>query len=252
MKTTNRHTALLLIVAALQKTIASSGSSNPSHHPDVTAFTFRADLSRSPEADSSMVSSSACESSDESEESSVVSSSLLYDGGCVVSAEAIMCTGGDDFMYKLDFDDEYEESESDDDDDDDDGHSSMLSNASLRRPKVGAGGFRHHSQQSSRYESSGKQGNPALYSQEPKQSSRKNHSGGLVAKWLSAPSFGVHRDPAATYSSAIRALSRRGGSLCVCREMTRDSACHFVLYSRERKNERQRMVQVEALLIEGR
>ena len=66
---------------------------------------------------------------------SVVSSSLLYEGGCVVSAQALMCNGGDSLNTAFAFDSDADLQESDDednDDDDDDGHSSLLSNASLR------------------------------------------------------------------------------------------------------------------------
>jgi hypothetical protein len=75
----------------------------------------------------------------------VVESSLLYDGDCYVSSEAMMCHGGGadtgmdrfiDYDELLEFFDEDVTDEDDDEDDDDnDGHSSMLSNASLRRSK---------------------------------------------------------------------------------------------------------------------
>ena len=78
---------------------------------------------------------------------SVVSSSLLYDEGCLVCSEALMCSGGDmimdDMVSHPFFESDYEQDSDDDDeddDDDDDGHSSMLSNASLRRARVSAHG----------------------------------------------------------------------------------------------------------------
>jgi len=77
---------------------------------------------------------------------SVVSSSLLYDEGCLVSmSEALLCNGGDMFMDDPTtlpfFDSDYDQdSDDEDDDDDDDGHSSMLSNASLRRARATASG----------------------------------------------------------------------------------------------------------------
>jgi hypothetical protein len=84
----------------------------------------------------------------------------MMDGGCYhVSAQAIMCHGGDSaslssepIMYvdastlnsaDLDYSEEEQENEDDqddDDDDDDDGHSSMLSNSALyRRPRAVVG-----------------------------------------------------------------------------------------------------------------
>lgn len=80
---------------------------------------------------------------------SVVSSSLLYGDngeGCVVSmSEALFCNGGDMIMDDMTtfpfFDSDHEQdSDDEDDDEDDDGHSSMLSNASLRRARVAANG----------------------------------------------------------------------------------------------------------------
>jgi hypothetical protein len=79
---------------------------------------------------------------------SVVSSSLLYEEeGCLVSlSQALTCNGGDMFMDDISrfpyFDSDYEQEsdDEDDDDDDDDGHSSMLSNASLRRARATANG----------------------------------------------------------------------------------------------------------------
>jgi Mitochondrial carrier protein len=112
---------------------------------------------------------SAADASDDvpsDDAASVVSSSLLYDGGCYVSSQAIMCQGGgggdvaatsstsnsaaadailqhilDDDIYSEFLEAEEEDKEDDDedeqdDDGDDDGHSSMLSNASLKRSKT--------------------------------------------------------------------------------------------------------------------
>ena len=80
-----------------------------------------------------------------SSSASVVASSVLYDGDCNVSVEAMMCHGGGfldhmmDSSRFMDYDGlfEYDDDMTDDDDDDDDndGHSSMLSNASLRRSR---------------------------------------------------------------------------------------------------------------------
>lgn len=96
-----------------------------------------------------MSSHTDCE--DLSDSASVVESSLVYDGGCFVSAQAMMCNGGDStadaatmlMNSLLDFDSDLEEEEvdsDDEDDDEDDGHSSMLSNASLSRSRAVASG----------------------------------------------------------------------------------------------------------------
>ena len=90
----------------------------------------------------------------DSDDSSVVDCALLYSGGVQVSSQAMMISGGDSpsvssssmsseasmqsasaFFLGLSGFDEMEDDESDDDEDDDedDGHSSMLSNASLKR-----------------------------------------------------------------------------------------------------------------------
>lgn len=107
--------------------------------PDIGLFTFRPPSGAGDDDSSSIGNTSA----DESEsEASIVSSSLLYDGGCIVSAQAIMCEGGYQDMLQnsgADLDAEDSDEDEEDDDDDNDGHSSMLSNASLRR-KVLLGG----------------------------------------------------------------------------------------------------------------
>jgi hypothetical protein len=78
---------------------------------------------------------------DLSDSASVVSSSLVYDGGCFVSSQAMMCNGGENALIDtFDFDSDEDIDSDDEDDDEDDGHSSMLSNASLRRSKTLAGG----------------------------------------------------------------------------------------------------------------
>ncbi|KAL3912191.1 MAG: hypothetical protein SGILL_006981, partial [Bacillariaceae sp.] len=96
------------------------------------------------------------------DDGSVVASSSLYDGGCYVSTQAIMCQGGGPIhdtassplpssmdatpesllQHLLDHDiltdlleEEDENSDDNEDDDDDDGHSSMLSNACVKRSK---------------------------------------------------------------------------------------------------------------------
>jgi len=72
--------------------------------------------------------------------SSIVASSLLYDGNCYVSSQSMMCNEGAGAAYNLydmffGKDEEESEDDEDDDDDDNDGHSSMLSNACLRRSR---------------------------------------------------------------------------------------------------------------------
>ena len=112
---------LVFLISSLLSLIgdsgASSSSSNPSHQPDITAFTFSRSTESAPQIDmlsyeasnnekcasspytttasSDNISDNSSDSNND-EDSSTVASSLLYDGGCVVSAEAIMCTGGDD------------------------------------------------------------------------------------------------------------------------------------------------------------
>lgn len=142
---------LMMGLIAFPESSASSSSSNPSQHPDISAFTYQSIFDAENDSEPSIPNTDA-QSADPSplphpDESSVVSSSLLYDGGCVVSAEAIMCAGGEGFFdfYPRDFDESEDEESDDDDDDDNDGHSSMLSNASLRRSKVGASGYHQRS-----------------------------------------------------------------------------------------------------------
>lgn len=75
--------------------------------------------------------------------SSIISSSMMYYGRYLVSSEAIFISGGDVFTGVGDsthYSSDNTDDSDDDDDDDDDGHSSMLSNASLRRALVSASG----------------------------------------------------------------------------------------------------------------
>jgi hypothetical protein len=85
-------------------------------------------------------------------EPQILASSLLYsddeDDECLVLSQAIMCHGDDLLPSDLSEQKIFETSdyiaeesdEEDDDDDDNDGHSSMLSNASLKRPRAFVGG----------------------------------------------------------------------------------------------------------------
>lgn len=127
---------------------------------------------------------------DESAEmSSRIVSSLTFDGGCFVSAQAIMCNGGGDPLFYMDTALDSDEAYSDDDDDeDDDGHSSMLSNASLKRSKALVGG-------------------PAA------SATKSQNSNGQLHFASHAPQYGgttrLRRNPAATFA----ALQVRGGSI---------------------------------------
>ena len=155
---------LLLLLVQIRVASAISSSSNPSHQqPYITAFTFQSDNEEDLHDASLHPSNNFGRELDDNdddcdqhkEDASAIASSLLYDGGCVVSASAVMCDDDSSSSNKRSFmndnlhtsssllyDDDHDNQESDDDDDDDDdndGHSSMLSNASLRRrTKVGA------------------------------------------------------------------------------------------------------------------
>jgi hypothetical protein len=132
------------------------GSSDSNFHPSdgVSRYLFTQHVSVDPDEDSVNLSSETeslafySDSEEQMDESasSLVSSSLLYDGGCLMSSQALMCNGGDLFLdtnMPL-FDPDYETD--DEDDDDDDGHSSMLSNASVRRARASANGVSTNSE----------------------------------------------------------------------------------------------------------
>lgn len=165
---------LTMTMASLGKAVAatslllcplSEALSDNNNHPnflpsDASQYTFNQHVSIDPLQDSVNVSAETealmfYSEDDESEASessvpSVVTSSLLYEGGSVVSTEAITCNGGGDLSsfaavpeFDIEthgFESEYDFNDSDDEDDgeddDDDGHSSMLSNASLRRSRT--------------------------------------------------------------------------------------------------------------------
>ena len=189
---------LLVVVLALPLSDGSSSSSNPSQYPDITAFTFQSHGVEAPEdarrEDPYIDSQSADSLQSDQDESSVVSSSL-FDGGCIVSAEAIMCTGGEAFFefHPRDLLDEDEDEESDDDDDDDnDGHSSMLSNASLRRAKVGAGGYHQRQPRQSEASQSSEATVDVVTSTLPAGSTRSPSSIAFVARQKQHRLFGVH------------------------------------------------------------
>ena len=154
MKSSSTSLCLTASFATLFSPVkGSSDSSDPRFNPsDVSQYLFaqvsvdplQDSINLSSETESLMFYSDSEEQTDDST-SSIVSSSLLYDGGCLVSSQALMCNGGDLFMENMPsqhtfFDSEYENDSDDDDDDDDDGHSSMLSNASVRRSRVSTSG----------------------------------------------------------------------------------------------------------------
>ena len=111
------------------------GSSDEEQSPYIYSETF----SYEPESHVDYHEELSFEPEDLSDSSSIVSSSLIYEGGCFVSSEAMMINGGDSIMQadESDFDEDFSD---DEDDDEDDGHSSMLSNASLRRSRALASG----------------------------------------------------------------------------------------------------------------
>jgi hypothetical protein len=81
------------------------------------------------------------ESEDFSDSTPIVASSQVLYEGCFVQSEAMLYNDRPDAILNgFDLDDFYGDSDDDEDDDDNDGHSSMLSNSSLRRSKVGADG----------------------------------------------------------------------------------------------------------------
>jgi hypothetical protein len=139
----------LACVVSLQASSSNNGNNNPS------PFLYS-------EMSMNMDSDNFSETDDLSDASaSVVGSSLLYEGGCQVSSQAMMLSGGDDSLNCLgldytatldlnsDYQDQDQESDDEEDDDEDDGHSSMLSNASVRSKAVAVGSEDHYTPQSS-------------------------------------------------------------------------------------------------------
>lgn len=195
----------------LQEITASESSSNPNYAPDITTFTFRGQSNANPYSNQSEDEARDVPSSS-AEKASVFSSALLYEGGCVVSAEAIMCAGGEGYSEfgKIEYYDDEEDDETDDEDDDDDendGHSSMLSNASLRRSKVGAGGFHRH--------------------QPPSQSNNNlQPRNDLVAKAAPEGRNHLRQSPVAFISAIKKEESPNMFGICIRYETSAGSACH--------------------------
>lgn len=146
-----KYSSALCVV--LLRTVKGSSDSNFNPSDGASRYLFMQHVSVDPDGDSVNLSSETeslafySDSEDQMDESSssIVSSSLLYDGGCLMSSQALMCNGGDLFMNSYMsphpvFDPETDDEDEDDDDDDDDGHSSMLSNASVRRARASANG----------------------------------------------------------------------------------------------------------------
>ena len=106
-----------------------------------------------------------------------------------------MCTGGEAFFefHPRDLLDEDEDEESDDEDDDDnDGHSSMLSNASLRRSKVGASGGYHQRQPRQSEASQSSEATVDVVTSTLPASARKAPSIAFVRRSRHHRPFGVH------------------------------------------------------------
>lgn len=144
MKSLGVSSVLIASVVSIAGATGDFGSNNPSSS---TPYFYSETINVFEAENDSYDSPHTTESEDYSDSSSVVSSSLLYEGGCLVSSEAMMCSGGDlsSFMTSFDIDSDLDYSDDEDEDDDeDDGHSSMLSNASLRRSKVMADGSASH------------------------------------------------------------------------------------------------------------
>jgi hypothetical protein len=140
----------LISALACVVSVQASSSNNGNNNPSPFLYT---------EMSMNMDSDNFSEAEDLSDASAtVVGSSLLYEGGCLVSSEAMMLSGGGDslnclgldYTATLDFDSDYQNQESDgEDDDEDDGHSSMLSNASVRSKAVAVGSEDRYTSQSS-------------------------------------------------------------------------------------------------------
>jgi hypothetical protein len=128
-KQTMAPTMLLMIVVSLAAHIALASTDPSLPYTAFQQFSLEIDSHDEPKAPEGDILSS-------------VMASQLYDGGCLVSSHAMMISGGESSFASsglpttfLDVEDE-----DSDDDDDNDGHSSMLSNAALRRSKVSVSG----------------------------------------------------------------------------------------------------------------
>jgi len=162
-----RQTALQAVtLSLLASVVAVNANSNPNNNPNLApnhqqSYSLTQHASFNPIDESLNVSAETeataffdC-SNEEQDKQHVVESPPAY-VSATISSEALYCSGGDlpfvamnecSFHHSAaaapsfyeDYDYEDEESDTDDDDDDDDGHSSMLSNASIRRTLVSVG-----------------------------------------------------------------------------------------------------------------
>lgn len=140
---------LLTLRTAVQGAPSGDSSNGFPHSPsDSTKYLVTQHMSIDPQQDFSVLDAeteSLTFYSDDDEEAEVVDSSVevvsssLSDDGYILTSQALMCNGGDLFSSLPTILGESDD-ESDDDDDDDDGHSSMLSNASLKRARVSSNG----------------------------------------------------------------------------------------------------------------
>lgn len=129
-----------VISASLLLGVTVATSEFPGSHPISTPY-YYSEINSLEFEDSSAEHQSQNDNYQETRTFSQVVSTNSLDGGCFVSAQAIMCSGGGaDPMAFVDIFESEDDFSDEDDDEDDDGHSSMLSNASLRRSKVLVGG----------------------------------------------------------------------------------------------------------------
>mmetsp|Transcript_7684 Transcript_7684/g.10962 ORF Transcript_7684/g.10962 Transcript_7684/m.10962 type:complete len:520 (-) Transcript_7684:204-1763(-) len=161
-----RHSQLFVATTLLQCLFvtAMDGNNNaniPGYtiHQQISIDTTKDETSNS-DLDTSLLYSYSSDDEESYETTpSILTSAELYEGGSMVSTEAITCHGGDLAAFEMnqllteydgnfmgyheddesDMEDEDNDNNDDDNDDDNDGHSSMLSNASLRRNRVPLG-----------------------------------------------------------------------------------------------------------------
>ena len=112
---------------------------------------------------------------DMTDSASIMASSLVYEEGWFVSSQALMCSGGENPFLNthdynpldhLDYSEEDFTDEDEDEDDEDDGHSSMLSNASVRRRTKAMADGTISGDQKSQSSSSTPPPSPVYYEQE--------------------------------------------------------------------------------------
>jgi Mitochondrial carrier protein len=145
-QTTASTMMLLSIVAAVSLTVHSAHASTDPNLPAYTSFQqISLDLEQHTHDESPIPTTTPTTPlAPQSEDTATILPSVMsiYEGGCLVSSQAMMISGGDMFFGSSGFASSFSEADEDsddDDDDDNDGHSSMLSNASLRRSRVAVG-----------------------------------------------------------------------------------------------------------------